>query len=47
MADSEGIRYHDETTIRVACGNEGFNLVHVVVNGCDVCLHAEGRGGVP
>ena len=30
MADGEGIRYHDETAIWAACGNEEFNIVHVV-----------------
>src|SRR5262245_53381281 len=46
MADSEGVRYHDQATTWLAClcGNEGFDTRHVV-NGCDNRLHAEGSSG--
>ena len=46
MTHCEGIRYHDQATIWLAClsGNEEFELGHVV-NGCDKRLHAEGRSG--
>ena len=46
MADSEGVRYHDEATTWLArlCGNEGFDARHVV-NGCDNRLRAKGGSG--
>src|SRR5262249_4476319 len=44
MADREGIRYHDQTTIRLAClcSNNEFEL-GPVVNGCDDRFHAKER----
>jgi len=46
MADRAGIRYHDQTTIRLAClcSNNEFEL-RPVVNGCDERFHAKGRSG--
>src|SRR5262249_38801999 len=46
MAASEGVRDHDKATTWLAClcGNEGFDVRHVV-NGCDNRLRAEGGSG--